>query len=258
MRDHEQQKTAVLDQFEQQAPHYAKLVRSTGNARLLRLIDALQPQPHDRLLDVACGPGRVTLALAPLVAEAVGIDLTPNMIAEAQRLQAESGVANARFEVGDALPLPFEDGRFSVVVTGASLHHMADPAAVVREMARVCAAGGRVSVTDMAPAADKTEAFNASERLRDPSHVRALTFEELRALGAAAGLRERVAERYVSATPLEPVLKASFPHADDWPRLRALYQADVDSGDDRLGLDARIEDGKIVVSYPMALLVWDR
>ncbi|MDB5970361.1 MAG: type 11 methyltransferase [Hydrocarboniphaga sp.] len=259
MRDHEAQKTAVLDQFERQAPLYAQLVRGAArDQRLLRLIAALQPQPGDRVLDVACGPGKITLALAPLVAETVGIDLTPNMIAEAQRQQAASGVRNAHFQIGDALPLPFDSGRFTLVVTSASLHHVADPAAVVREMARVCAPGGRVAVTDMAPAADKAEAFNASERLRDPSHVRALTLDQLRALGTQAGLSEHVVERYVSTTPLEPVLAGSFPNPEDWPRLRALYQADADSGDDRLGLAARTEQGAIVVSYPMALLVWER
>lgn len=258
MHDHETQKAAILDQFERQAPHYAQLVRGVGDTRLLRLIEAVRPQPQDRVLDVACGPGKITLALAQRAAEAVGLDLTPSMIVQARRLQAESGTRNAHFQVGDALPLPFPDERFTLVVTSASLHHMADPTAVVAEMARVCAPGGRLAVMDLAPAEDKAEAFNASERLRDPSHLRALTPTQMRALGKRLGLRERVFESYVFPTPLEPILAASFPNPEDWPRLRALYQADADDGEDRLGLAVRLEQGRVVVSYPMALLVWER
>ena len=67
-------------------------------------IEALAPRPGERLLDVGCGPGATTLALANLVGsagEAVGLDIAPAMVAAAERRAGDAGVPNARFLVHD-------------------------------------------------------------------------------------------------------------------------------------------------------------
>jgi SAM-dependent methyltransferase len=85
---------------------------------------------------------------------------------------------------------PLGAASFSLVTSRFAFHHFQRPAAVLAEMFRVCAPGGRVLVADMIASEDAAAAaaFNAVEALRDPSHVRALRLSELRALFAAAGL----------------------------------------------------------------------
>jgi ubiquinone/menaquinone biosynthesis C-methylase UbiE len=73
-----------------------------------------------------------------------GIDLSPEMI-EMARSEAAGGIVYA---VGDAAALDFFDGMFDVVVSSSSLHHWADPHAVLAEIARVTRSGGRLVITD--------------------------------------------------------------------------------------------------------------
>src|SRR5262245_57107389 len=61
----------------------------------------------ERVLDVATAVGHTALALAPHAREVVGVDLTPGMLEEAQRLAAARGIGNVRFQVADAERLPF-------------------------------------------------------------------------------------------------------------------------------------------------------
>jgi SAM-dependent methyltransferase len=259
MNQHQTQNAAILDQFTRQAGPYTDLVRNGQDTGLPLLLEATRPMPDDRVLDVACGGGSTTLALATVTSGAVGIDLTPAMIERARALQAERGVANVEWRVGDVLPLPFEDASFSLVVSRAAFHHMTDPRAVLAEMARVCAPGGRLAVMDLTPADAKAEAFNRIERLRDPSHVRALKQDELRALGEGLGLVETHAIALENRPmTLNSVLATSFPNPGDLETLRALYRRDADGGEDSLGLRAEPEGDEIVVHYPMTLVVWRR
>ena len=202
----------ILDQFTRQATLFSAAAPITNADALQMIVDAARPGPDDTVLDVACGGGIVVCAFAPHVRRATGIDMTPAMLEQAQRLAQENGLANVDWRQGDVTSLPFEDGSFTIVVTRFSVHHFPDPAAVLREMARVCAPGGRLVVVDMYASEDPAKAaeFNRLERLRDPSHMRSLTLAELeepvrrgRPAGAWGGLL-RIAGR--GAEPAGPLL----------------------------------------------------
>jgi SAM-dependent methyltransferase len=77
-----------------------------------------------RLLDVGCGPGSLTLLLAPLVAEATGIDADADMIAEGESLAVRAGVRNVRWQVLRAEDLPAGLGSFRLVTFAQSFHWM--------------------------------------------------------------------------------------------------------------------------------------
>lgn len=146
------------------------------------------PGPDDALLDVACGPGALLEAFAPLVRRAVGLDLTMAMLAEARRRRPEGGrLALVR---GEAERLPFRDGAFSLVVSTWAVHHFGDPRRVVDEMVRVCRSGGRVAIGDLVGSEDAAVRArqNEIERLRDPAHVEMLSAGGLASLLASAGL----------------------------------------------------------------------
>ena len=85
-----------------------------------------------RLLDVGCGPGTVTLRLAHLFEEVVGLDPDAGMIEEAERLASERAVSNAKWVRRRAEDLPADLGAFRVVTFAASLHWMNRPVVAAR------------------------------------------------------------------------------------------------------------------------------
>ena len=147
-----------------------------------RLRHFVEPAGTERALDAGTGTGPVALALAPLVREVVGVDLVPEMLAEARR--RAQGVPNVAFVEGDCLALPIETGSFDLAVTSRTIHHLRRPELAIAELARVTRPGGRIVVVDQLASVDPLEALahNRIERLRDPSHVRVLSDADFRGL----------------------------------------------------------------------------
>jgi SAM-dependent methyltransferase len=110
--------------------------------------------PHlragDRLLDVGCGPGTLTVDLARAVspAELVGIDVSDAVIAEAASHAARSGVTNVAFRVGDFRKVGFQPGAFDVVHAHQVLQHLRDPVGALAAMAELVRPGGLVAVRE--------------------------------------------------------------------------------------------------------------
>ena len=118
------------------APHYerGRLPYSPALAEVFGRSLALDG--HGRLLDVGCGPGTVTLALAGRFRDVVGVDPDGDMLREARRLASERAVTNATWVQMRGEDLPGALGEFDVVVFAASFHWMDRPrvAATVRGM----------------------------------------------------------------------------------------------------------------------------
>ncbi len=246
----EEHSRQVVDQFSRQAVYFAKLPgHEDATALFLRMAGV---SAADDVLDVACGAGTVACAAARVARRVEGIDLTPAMIERAAALQAEVGLANLAWHVGDVARLPFPAEQFDLVVTRYSLHHFLEPAAVVAEMARVCRPGGRVAVADLVLPREKVPAYDRMERLRDPSHVRALTEVELRGLLTGAGLVGLQRAGYRFELELEALLQASFPRPGEASRVRELIEEDV--GVDGLGIGAHRSGGTVRIAYPIAIL----
>jgi SAM-dependent methyltransferase len=244
----------ILDQFTRQAGPFASAPGIRDGRSLRLVVEATGAGPTDRTLDVACGPGLLACAFAEVVAHATGIDLVPAMIAQAEARQAELGLANVSWRVGDVQPLPYDDASFDVVTCRYAFHHFPHPGAVLAEMARVCRPGGRVAVVDVAASPDpaKAASFNEMERRRDPSHVRALPLDELTSLFGDARLPAPVLTTYLLESELEGLLSRSFPDPGDEERVREAIVGTLD--DDRLGIPARRHGDRVVLGYPIAVL----
>jgi len=249
---------AILDQFTRQAVPFSTAAGIKDEQALRLLVEFTGAGPEDTVLDVACGGGLVVCAFARVVRHATGIDLTPAMIARARALQQEQGLGNVSWRMGDVLPLPYDDGTFSIVTSRFAFHHFVDPGAVLAEMKRVCAPGGRVAVADTDASADPAKAaeFNRMEKLRDPSHVRAMPRAELLQLFALAGLPAPRATGYRLESDLESLLGRSFPLPGDDDTIRRIFAASVD--DDRLGIPLERQGDTIHYAYPVAVLVSTR
>lgn len=176
-------------EFTRQAAQFASSAAITAAELTARFVDAVEGGPEARVLDVACGPGIVTVGIAAKAKEVVAFDLTPEMLRQAQARCAKAGVGNVTFQQGSATALPFPDASFDCVVTRLSVHHFDIPAAVLQEMARVAKPRAQLVLADVVSSNDAREAelHNAIEILRDPSHVRMLPVGELRALITDAG-----------------------------------------------------------------------
>jgi ubiquinone/menaquinone biosynthesis C-methylase UbiE len=251
---HPEQNQSIVAEFTKQARiPTGNLPGLSSESAFQLMLDMCGVGPGDYVLDVGCGAGSLTCAFATQADHVTGIDLTSAMLEQARQLQATRNLTNISWQVGDALPLPFADGIFSIVATRHTFHHFVDPLAVLREMRRVCRTNGRILVVDVAPPADKQEAFNQMEKLRDPSHVRALTARELLDLHETAGLRILRAESYKLEMQLEPLLAASFPNSGDAQRIRSLFEGDLLTGS--LGLNSRCIGNDLHFAYPITMVL---
>ncbi len=110
------------------------------------ILEWLNPKEDERILDVACGNGVLSLKIAEKGVKVHGVDLSENAINSAKRLAERERIA-CEFEVGDAEDLPYPDKYFDKVVCSSSLEHFNDDIKALREMNRVLKSDGVVVLT---------------------------------------------------------------------------------------------------------------
>ncbi|MGH7278308.1 MAG: methyltransferase domain-containing protein [Candidatus Rokuibacteriota bacterium] len=127
--------------------------RTPIQARLRRRFLRFVPVHRgDRVLEVGCGSGVIVRDLTALVGRrgrVVGVDVSRVAVAMARRLaRGHPRTASMTFRVGDGMRLPYRDAAFDTAIAVTVLLHAADPLRVVKEMARVVRARGRVGLQD--------------------------------------------------------------------------------------------------------------
>jgi ubiquinone/menaquinone biosynthesis C-methylase UbiE len=242
-------------EFARQAEGFSASPATTDRQQARRLVEAIGADAKGLVLDVACGPGIVTVELAAIAREVVALDLTPQMLAKARERCEQAGRVNVTFKEGSAAELPFPDNCFDAVVTRLSFHHFEDPRRVLREVTRVVKVGGTVVVADVTSSedAEKSALQNAIERLRDPSHVRMLSTSELEALLCEPPLGIERVETWDKPREFEEWMGiVASPERAELLRVvaRALAKAGADAG---MGL--AIVDGATVFFHRWHLIV---
>lgn len=139
--------TQVSKMFDQVAARYdlTNLVMTFGQVGVWRriLTRAVNPQPAQKVLDVAAGTGTSSVILAQLGAQVTACDFSPGMVAEGKKRHPELNFVQA-----DALNLPFADQTFDCVTCSFGLRNMQDTARAVQEFKRVTKVGGRLVIME--------------------------------------------------------------------------------------------------------------
>ncbi len=194
-------KTLVQQQFGANAANYSTSTVHAKGASLGRLVELVKPRKDWIALDIATAAGHTAAAFAPHVAKVIASDLTPEMLVEARKIAESRALTNMETAAADAEDLPFGDETFNLVTCRIAPHHFPDVAAFVAESRRVLKPGGIFALVDnvspdvetvpgfaQSDLDEAAKAYNAFEKLRDPSHGRALTTPEWLDLIAAQGL----------------------------------------------------------------------
>jgi ArsR family transcriptional regulator len=144
--------------------------------------------PFRSMLDIGTGTGRMLELFAGRCDRALGVDLSPAMLAVARANLERAGIQNARVRLGDVLNLPVVRDSFDLVVIHQVLHFLDEPARAIAEAAAAMSAGGRLIIVDFAP--------HHLEHLRETQAHRRLGFgrTQMKQWIAAAGLRLESAE----------------------------------------------------------------
>ncbi|WP_293677953.1 metalloregulator ArsR/SmtB family transcription factor [uncultured Phenylobacterium sp.] len=172
------------------------------------IVEAAGPGQFRRLVDLGAGTGRMLTLLGPRAEQAVGLDLSQQMLNIARRNATQAGLENVELRHGDIFDTRLPDASADLVVVHQVLHYLGDPAAAVREAARVVAPDGRLIIVDFAP--------HRHEFLREQHQHRRLGFsdEEMGRWLADAGLPQ------VALQSLPPV-RADGLTVKIWAALRA-------------------------------------
>jgi len=181
--------TLVTAQFGPRAAAYVTSLTHSQGEDLTQLAAMVAGQGQARVLDLGCGGGHATFAVAPHVKEVVAYDLSQDMLGAVAAEAKRRGLNNIATRQGAVESLPFANAEFDIVVTRFSAHHWSDLGAALKEARRVIKPDGRAAFIDtLSPGTPKLDTFlQAFELFRDPSHVRNYSEAEWRTALTRAG-----------------------------------------------------------------------
>ncbi len=247
----------ILARFSHQADRFERRGSGIANREWVRWAASLiELHPDRTALDVAGGTGLLARSVAAGLRRAIVLDLTPAMLEQGRAAALAEGSRNVFFVRGDAKRLPFPDASLKIIMTRFSLHHIPHPQEVVSEMRRVAAADGQVAVTDLVSSDDPGSAaeHNRLERLRDPSHVRAMTAGELERLLTAAGLKLVRRDQRDKEIELDEWLSLTEPPPHAVREIRRALEDELKGGPST-GMKPFLRDGRLLwVQTALALL----
>ncbi|WP_338849004.1 class I SAM-dependent methyltransferase [Massilia sp. W12] len=184
-----QQSSLVSQQFGNQAQAYLRSAVHAQGAELQRMTDLARASAALHALDLGCGAGHVSFALAAGGATVTAYDVSPKML-EVVGQEAQRRACRLSLRQGQAERLPFADASFDLVASRFSAHHWEDVPAALAEVRRVLKPGGQCILVDViAPPQPLFDTvLQTVEILRDPSHVRDYSASQWREMALQAGL----------------------------------------------------------------------
>lgn len=180
----------------------------------------LDPQPSERVLDLATGTGWTSRIVARRGASVVGADIAEGLLDAARERAAAEGLA-IDYRVGDAEQLPFADGQFDAVISSFGVMFASRPEVAAAELARVCRRGGRVALATWLPDSNVFQMFMVMKAYMPPPPLPAPPSPF--AWGSAQRLRELLGQDFdLKFEPGTTVLHESSGEAA-WKTMSAGY-----------------------------------
>ena len=247
----------VRQQFRAQSSGFDSYVQGGGNQDIMDwILDNLELKPEFAALDVAAGTALVGRKVASKVRRVTALDATPEMLEQGREQARAEGVDNIVFEEGDAAALPYGDNSFDVVTCRLGMHHFENPRAQAEEMSRVCRSGGQVAFIDVTSTEDPEVAarHNRLERLRDPSHTRALTVDELSGMARECGLRVTRTSGYDAQRPLSEWLDQTNTGSEERRVIIEAMDQEL-AGGPATGMHALRKDGELLFTHNWVIIV---
>jgi ubiquinone/menaquinone biosynthesis C-methylase UbiE len=174
-------------------PRRVKLANDVADA----IIREIEPGPDLDVLDFGCGTGLVTLRLQPLVRSITGVDNSPGMLAVLQDKVKKGGLTNVHPRLVDFERDGRVEGRFHLIVSSMTMHHVADTAALFRIWYEILWPGGRLAAADLDTedgsfhGEDQAGVFHLGfERPAIKGLLENAGFQEVRTASAAALVKE--------------------------------------------------------------------
>ncbi len=234
-------KALVAQQFSPVAANYRTSRVHAGGEDLVQMVAQAHVTGSEHVLDAGSGAGHTGLAFAPHVAEVTSVDLSPEMLAQGQRLAQERNLHNISFRQDDVEALSLADGVFDLVVSRYSAHHWPRPQQALSEFRRLLRPEGCFLLSDIVSYDDFTADTHLQtiELLRDRSHVRDHSIDGWLAMLAGQGFAAEVVFTWKLrldfndwvqriATPLEDIamIRRLLDHAPS--EVRSLLQVEDD------------------------------
>jgi len=200
MQSHDEK---VNQQFGEVAAAYLTSKAHAQGNDLATLGKLTEGRVEAKVLDLGCGAGHASFAVAANVASVVAYDLSADMLMVVANEAKRRGLSNVATRQGVAEELPFDAASFDVVMTRFSAHHWSDLPKALAEMKRVLKPNGRMIIIDVvAPTSPLVDThLQCIELLRDVSHVRNYAIAQWQHQLRTAGLHITLQEQW--KLPLE-------------------------------------------------------
>jgi arsenite methyltransferase len=176
------------DEDLQAVPEGADMGLGCGNPQAIAAL-----QPGETVLDLGSGGGFDCFLAARQVGDSgrvIGVDMTPEMIAQARANAGKAGFGNVEFRLGEIEHVPVADSTVDAIISNCVINLSPDKAAVYQEAYRVLRPGGRLAISDVVATAPFPEKLQADVELWCGCIAGALTAEALQALLEGAGFKQ--------------------------------------------------------------------
>ena len=237
---------AIQHSFTIQAPNFeSQTVNFSKEEYLNYTISRVAPKGQDSVLEVAAGTCACGRSFAPLVQSVVCLDATPSMLQIGKQEAEKSHLNNMTF-VNDS---------FTIVFSRLAFHHFTDTDVVFSEMVRVLKPGGKLVMIDMEAADEKMrQTEDEIETLRDPSHVKNMSKNEMLELFTAHSLQIEQCETTEIQQKLNNWLALTRTPEPIRQKITELMKSEL-AGEEKTGFSPYVENGKICFNQKWLLLI---
>ncbi len=196
----------IVQNFGKNAKNYKFAKVFSQKDYLDSMVNLINPKKHEIALDVATGAGHTAFELAKYVDMVIAIDITQDMLLQAQSILKERKFSNVELKNMDASHLDFPDEYFDIITCRFAFHHFNNLDVAIKEIYRVLKPGGRFYILDCSVIDDEAVSIiNEMEMLRDDSHVHSYSPKQW----------QNILNKYTFSIVQLKLLKSRY-HIPDW------------------------------------------